>query len=380
MKTNVQSGVWVGVLVMILASCTPAGGGKSSGSGDGTSGPACVVGQAVQCWCANGAVGAQTCQPDHTFGVCSCEAGAGDTVAPPQDTPGPADDPGAAIADAPALPDTGPSDTSAPKEDLVKPPPPDTGPPPPLGCSTPVFKDLASHITSLGLPATTETYLCDANGDNLLGSDDGQFNKFAQTLTTANVFLDGFFLQSVQSGEHILLLEYQSYQGGDKAGFPINILRGVEMTSQPNPDCDEGAGQSCQWKVDAQSINLANNCARQSVLPNASIQAGTLSAGPGVVQWPVVMGAGAWIELTLENARVEGTTSGQVTVQNGRLCGTFQRTPFLLAVNDLCGLDPSQDICGVKPIIPDLLNCDGETCSIVMSFEAAPVLGLSLEE
>lgn len=61
---NLTNILLTGLGVSLLAGCS-------------NSSSTCITGQSVMCACVSGATGAQTCQPDGTYGACSCASGDG---------------------------------------------------------------------------------------------------------------------------------------------------------------------------------------------------------------------------------------------------------------------------------------------------------------
>ncbi|MFT7623449.1 MAG: hypothetical protein ACI9WU_002632 [Myxococcota bacterium] len=332
-------------------------------------------------------MGAQACLDDNTFEACVCDGAPTDTTAGDatdatdatasdavSDTDGqPTDD---VVADTTGQ-DAGPEDAGgqdAGGEDVVEPTDagPDTGPP--AGCGAPYFSWPASHIVSLTIPDTADQYLCDANGDGQFTEADGDFNKLASTLQTGGVDIPGLFTSVVAVGTHILLLERTSGPPFDA----LNLLRG--STSNVQTPCNEAGGLACDWLVDPKSIDLVT-CDRESVLSDAKVTAGVLQAGPGKVVFPFAMGPTAWIDVHMISVRAAGVVTDIDTgfdVAAGRICGLFGRQSILDAMANLCTLDGTLGICPMLPILPQLLVCDGELCTVTLAFESVATKELTL--
>ena len=385
---------------LALASCAAGGGGSGSGKSGDAAGGACIPGKQDQCWCADGSASAQLCLADGTYGPCGC---AGETTGETTgDTTGgetTGETTGGETTGGETTGETTGGETTGETTGGETTGGETTGGETTGGettggettggettgettrgdgCTDPIFVSPSTRLVTMGLPAEAGSFLCDANSDGQVNANDGQFNTAAGLLVTGGVDVNAYFQSAIGLEDHILILELLGYGGGDQAGFDVNLLRGAGKETQPNANCNDELGETCLWNIPSGELDQAT-CARKSVMPNGKVGGPLITAGPGSISFPLILAPNGWLDLTLENARVAGVLSGDVGIDAGRLCGTFQRTPFLNALDDLCSLDGSLSICALKGVLPGLLDCGGtETCTLVVSFESKPTAGLQV--
>ena len=230
-------------------------------------------------------------------------------------------------------------------------------------CSLPTtFPGATAHVTSMQYASPNDPVGldCDSNGDGTLDAKDVSLNKAYGALT------NGTLAKAIQEYKVIYLLELDPFPAKNTTA---TLLLGSTMATQPEPTCHDIGDPAtlCPWSVDPASFG--SDCKPLATWSVAEVIDGKLDTTPQ----DIFFNEGAQgLGLPVKGARLRGDVSGAMTLTNGRLCGTVSKQ----SIKDACAASPQ--CAPLAPLITGLFTCD--PCGVVLTLEAKPTKGLSLEK
>lgn len=195
----------------------------------------------------------------------------------------------------------------------------------------PILQTIANSIT---LPKSGTDYAIDLNGD---GTPD---NKIGSLIGTLGSLASGMDLQTsldakINDGTIMLLFEL--------LGPSQDLVNNTNVTVQMHVGQDLDGDASDNFSG-SEPLGLSPNSPSNIILSNGSITSSSLTAGPGTLIIPLVIGESSSI-ITLKKSYIKATVSS-TGLANGILAGAIteneldaQLLPLLIQLID--GLDPS---------------------------------------
>jgi hypothetical protein len=228
-------------------------------------------------------------------------------------------------------------------------------------------------------------FACDANNDGVLDDADGELNLALGSGTIGDLIasqlgpLDDTLAEELAENSLLLVGDMQSYDGTPDKPFWTNMYLGEE----PLDGCldidittdDAGAvistasnGETCDFSIDPDSF--ASDGCPIIALPSTVNADGVFSAGPGDFSFGLPLGA-LTLELLIESGRIAGDLSGKGNIANAVLCGTVTKDTLVGAIEAYCDSpDAETAVCAAAPLLPTLLDCGDENCTVTLHFEA----------
>ena len=251
----------------------------------------------------------------------------------------------------------------------------------PNGCDCDLPKVLGawgSHMTAMSIPTDPSTFGCDANADGVVDAADGDVNDVIQLAADIGFDANTELVAALEEGKLVALLELEGYGGGDAAGLQANILVGETFSNQIDPSCTDfpGGGSKCSWLVDPKSFD-PETCEPYGAFANATVAAGSLSAGPANIVLPLSL-SGVDLDLAIGNARLHADVSAQPYVSNGRVCGTFPKAALVSALDQACDVPEPAAACDSIGLLGAVLDCD--PCTLTIHLSGVPVASMSVAD